>query len=284
MDLENIIKSCRINASVSDRDLVQKFCENGVVLIDSANLSMEQAKACFLDLERHFGTIIADESTPEGWYRVSDKGAYADSRFLADGSAQFSLHTDRAFSAMPPPYIGLLCETAASSGGESLLADAAGLYQHVLARAGSEALARLFEPFYTLRRSPHEVQRPLFFYNNHRQTCFAYRGKDIATEVSFRPEFTALMRLAETFLADPANTVQMQLEPGQILLIDNHRYLHGRSKFQGQRLLYRLYFSGRNSKAPVTGFAGDEHVDRLVQKRGHHCWVSNKAEDLPHTV
>lgn len=281
---ENIIKFCRINASVSDRELVQRFCEHGLILIDSAGLSMEQAEAWFLGLERHFGTIIVDKSTPEGWYRVSDKGTDADSRFLADGSAQFSLHTDRAFSAMPPPYIGLLCEAAASSGGESLLADAAGLYQHILSGAGSEALASLFEPFYTLRRSPHEVQRPLFFYNDHRQSCFAYRGKDAATEVSFRPEFAALMRLAEAFLADPANTEQIQLEPGQILLIDNHRYLHGRSKFQGQRLLYRLYFSGRNSEAPVTGFAGDGHVDRMVQERGLHRWVSDKAESLPHTV
>jgi hypothetical protein len=92
------------------------------------------------------------------------------------------------------------------------------------------------------------------------------------------------MRLAEAFLADPANTVQMQLEPGQILLIDNHRYLHGRSKFQGQRLLYRLYFSGRNSEAPVTGFTGDEYVDRMVQESGLHRWVSDMAEGLPHTV
>ncbi len=279
-----MIRLCRIAAPFTDRDLVQAFAENGAVLIDTPGSSMEQAKALFLGLERHYGTVIRDESTPEGWYEVSDKGEAANSRYVADTSDHFSLHTDRAFSVMPPPYIGLLCEAAASSGGESLLADAAALYQYILSEAGGEALARLFEPFYTLRRSPFQVQRPLFFYNDHGRICFAYRGKDMATEVGFSPEFTPLMRLVETFLKEPANSVKLQLAPGQILLVDNHRFLHGRSKFQGRRLLLRLYFSGRNCEAPVTGFTGDEQTDRLVEARGFHRWVSDKGESLPLTV
>lgn len=245
---------------------------------------MAQAKTLFLGLERIFGSIIRDESTPEGWYEVSDKGAAADARYVADSAAHFSLHTDRAFSVMPPPYIGLLCEAAASTGGESLLADAQALYQHVLAEAGADALASLFQPFYTLRRSPHEVHRPLFFCNEHGRNCFAYRGKDMATEVRFPPEYAALMRLVEGFLTDPANMLKLPLEPGQILLVDNHRYLHGRSEFQGQRLLLRLYFSGRNAESPVTGFTGAESITRLVQARGLHRWVSEQGESLPLTV
>jgi len=279
-----MIDICRMATPFTDRQLVQGFEQNGMVLIDTPGLSMKQAKGVFLGLERCFGSIIRDESTPEGWYEVSDKGEAADSRYLADTAEHFSLHTDRAFSVMPPPYMGLLCESAASSGGESLLADAAALFECIRREAGDDALARLFEPFYTLRRSPHEVQRPLFYYNDHGRVCFAYRGKDMATEVGFGAEFAPLVGLVEAFLNDPASMLKLPLEPGQVLVADHQRCLHGRTKFQGRRLLLRLYFSGRNCAAPITGFTGDEKIDRQVQAGGWHTWVSDRGESLPQTV
>ncbi len=274
----------RVTAPLPDRDLVRSFEEHGALLIDTSGLAMEQARSVFLGLERCFGTIIRDESTQEGWYEVKDRGEAADSRYVADTADHFRLHTDRAFSVMPPPYMGLLCEATAASGGESLLADAAALYEYIRSEAGDEALVRMFEPFYTLCRSPHRVQRPLFFYNDHGRVCFAYRGKDKATEVSIDPGFGPLLRLVETFVDDAANILKLQLEPGQILLADNHRFLHGRTNFLGRRLLLRLYFSGRNCQAPVTGFPGDERIDPLVAARGLHRWVSDQGEHLPVTV
>ncbi len=257
---------------------------SGVLLIACAGASVATAKDYFLGLTQGLGRIIPDESTPQGWYRITDKGPDANPAFYADRPDHLPLHTDRAFSPAPPPVMGLLCETPAASGGESLLVDARRLYLDLLIGFGREGLTSLFEDFYTIRRAPHETRRPLFFYNGSGHTCIAYRRDDDAVEVRYPPRFAALVQSISDYLANPDYQIRVKLQTGEILLVDNHRDLHGRTGYEGERLLYRLYFAADSEAGLLTGFTGDADVDRQVRLRGLDRWSRLNVRDLPDKV
>ncbi len=265
-------------------EVAEALGRSGVLLIVCAGASMAEAKDYFLGLTQGLGRIIPDDSTPHGWYRITDKGSEGNPAFYADRPDHLPLHTDRAFSPAPPPVMGLLCETPSASGGESLLVDARRLYLDLLSGFGREGLTSLFEDFYTIRRAPHEIRRPLFFYNRSGHTCIAYRRDDDAVEVRYPPRFDALLRSISDYLANPDNQIRVKLRAAEMLLVDNHRYLHGRTAYQGRRLLYRLYFAADSGAGLLTGFTGDADVDLQVRQRGLDRWSRLNVKDLPDRV
>ncbi len=272
------------NNSMNAVEVAEALGRWGVLLIACAGVSMAEVKDYFLGLTRGLGRIIPDDSTPQGWYRMTDKGSDANPAFYADRPDHLPLHTDRAFSPAPPPVMGLLCETPAAWGGESLLVDARRLYLDLLSGFGPEGLTSLFEDFYSIRRAPHETRRPLFFFNGSGHTCIAYRRDDDAVEVCYPPRFDAPVQWISDYLSNPRNQLRVKLQAGEILLVDNHRYLHGRTAFQAKRLLYRLYFAADSEAGLLTGFTGDANVDREVRRRGLDRWSRLNANDLPDRI
>ena len=180
--------------------------------------------------------------------RTFDVEAIADPEHLAYTGVALPLHTDNPYRD-PAPGIQLLhCIDAASEGGESLFADGyfAALRLQQEAPASFATLARLRVPFrYRDTACDHQYQRPLietvagricaFYFNDRSMQPLPFPVDDVD---GFYEAYEQLERLIS------ANTIRLRLQPGQLVIFDNRRVLHGRGAFSvdgGRRLLQGCY-------------------------------------------
>ena len=55
--------------------------------------------------------------------------------------------------------------------------------------------------------------------------------------------FYQALRVFNRLIEDPDNQLKLRLEPGELVLFDNWRVLHGREAFEGKRQLIGCYFN-----------------------------------------
>ncbi|MFO0577668.1 MAG: TauD/TfdA family dioxygenase [Polyangia bacterium] len=190
----------------------------------------------------HFGRI-EDLRTDNTTNQNTDQLGYTD--------AGIDLHTDQPFLDRPPRYQLLHCMRPAEVGGDSFLADGI---------LGAQALAAEdLGAFRTLRTTQvrfHRKQR-------------AFEREVVAPLLTLREDGTSLVRCSYFTLApqrlpfaevdgffrayrrymmilrDERHLLRLRLQAGDFLLYDNHRMLHGRSPFQGNRWVRGVYFNER---------------------------------------
>ena len=69
-------------------------------------------------------------------------------------------------------------------------------------------------------------------------------------------ELDAFYRAHRTFnelIRDPRFEYRLQLTAGTVLLLDNHRLLHGRTAFRGHRRLVGCYLNGDDYRSRLRG-------------------------------
>lgn len=191
----------------------------------------------------HFGRI--EDLRPDNTTNQNtDQLGYTD--------AGIDLHTDQPFLDRPPRYQLLHCMRPAESGGDSFLSDGI---------LGAQALAaedlgafrtlrttqvrfhrkqRAFErevvsPLLTLREDGASLVRCSYFTLAPQRLPFA--------EVD---GFFRAYRRYMTILRDERHLVRLRLHAGDFLIYDNHRMLHGRSAFTGDRWVRGVYFNERS--------------------------------------
>ncbi len=182
---------------------------------------------------------------------------------LSSTAEQFPLHTDSTFLTHPHPHIALGCVTAppAGGGGRSCVVSADVLARALADRHGPDAVAALREPaFPFILRDPGEEPRvallPVLGSDDDGRTTIRYRAD--AVEMAARADghelgerhrsaFAALTALT----ADESLQRTFALAPGDVLLVDNRRMLHGRSAIQegAQRLLRRVKTASASAPA-----------------------------------
>jgi alpha-ketoglutarate-dependent taurine dioxygenase len=152
---------------------------------------------------------------------------------LSAHHSAFALHSDEAFAARPCRYVLLHCWQAdPDGGGQSLLATRQGIEAPADATTRRALLAERFDypcgPSVTLAPD-------LLRYNRHEVEAHQRRhyGHLLAATQPW------LDRLDAAFLAAAE---YVTLAPGELLIVDNHRTLHGRSAFAAgsPRLLKRV--------------------------------------------
>jgi gamma-butyrobetaine dioxygenase len=179
--------------------------------------------------------------------RVFDVAVRVDPANLADTALALSLHTDNPYR-VPTPTVQLLqCLTSSASGGDTVLADGF----RAVERLGPDRVA-------TLARTPIR-----YGYRDEVAELAAEvpvieldaRGRPVALSVNNRskgvptgaPEAVAEWYAAYFELLDlldsPDARVAFRLEPGDVLVFDNLRVLHGRTAFSaaGARRLQGCY-------------------------------------------
>ena len=214
----------------------------GVTLIDGAGTELEAGPAIGRRVghlrETNFGVFFEVRSKP-------------DPNNLAYTAEALPLHTDLPNQELPPGIQFLHCLANDADGGGSVLADGLAI---------AEDLAKE-EPdlFEILASEP----IPFRFHDDvadirTRQTVIVRDGDGRVREVCFSPHLTDVLDLPaerlrsyyEAFRAfvrkarDPDYSIALQLEPGQILVFDNRRVLHGRQAFDprsGRRHLNGFY-------------------------------------------
>ncbi len=186
----------------------------------------------------HFGRI-EDLRTDNTTNDNTDQLGYTD--------AAIDLHTDQPFLDQPPRYQLLHAIRAADVGGDSLIADARAAFRY-LASLDPDAAGllrrtpivfhrrqRAFERIVTAPLVIDELDR--FLVRSSYFTLAPFKLPFAQVEAWYRA-YDRFARLTR----DPRHHYRFALAPGDALLYDNHRVLHGRTGFRGPRWIRGVYF------------------------------------------
>ncbi|RYE90190.1 MAG: gamma-butyrobetaine dioxygenase [Myxococcales bacterium] len=187
----------------------------------------------------HFGRI-EDLRTDNTTNANTDQLGYTD--------AGIELHTDQPFLDTPPRYQLLQGIRRADEGGESFLADARSAWRHLATIDARAATLLATVPVRFHRQQKHFeriVDAPLIHVgasDDDFQVRFSY--------FTLAPHRLPFAQLDEYYRAhdrfarlvrDPAHQYRFTLNPGDWVLYDNHRMLHGRTGFRGPRWVRGVY-------------------------------------------
>jgi gamma-butyrobetaine dioxygenase len=173
--------------------------------------------------------------------RVFDVAVKVDATNLADTAMALSLHTDNAYR-VPTPTVQLLhCLVSDVAGGETALADgfraiealseSAPEHLSTLARtpirfAYRDAAAELEADVPVIELDPNGSPRAIHVNNRSKGVPVG----DPSRVADWYDAYFELLRLIEA----PEAQVAFRLEPGDVVVFDNLRILHGRTGFSGE--------------------------------------------------
>lgn len=179
------------------------------------------------------GTVIYDVRHDGQAYGADTRGALT--------PVELEMHTDSSMGEAPPNYLGLLTLATARTGGMSIVASARAAHNHFL-QAHPALLRRLYEPFYRDHQQYQAADaaatnfRPVFACDaGGLRTRFNARHIVRGYEKTGRVLDAAgaeAVRLMDAFLGDPANRLDLWLEPGQIQILNNRVIVHGRTAYE----------------------------------------------------
>ncbi|MGW5172696.1 TauD/TfdA family dioxygenase [Streptomyces nodosus] len=195
------------------------------------------------DSDEHGVTVITERNSP----RI---GA------LTAGftRAAVAAHTDRADLPVPPPLLLTLCTVQATMGGESIFVDGAAVHR-VLAVQAPDALRALNQPGAVSYGRTHVYTGPVFEPTSHgRRVRLRLWPRDAGR---FSPEAESALEPLQQAIS--AQTFTMRLKAGQGYVIDNHRWLHGRRPFTGDRVMLRIGVHPHPTMQLETGIANFPH-------------------------
>ncbi|MFI5929602.1 TauD/TfdA family dioxygenase [Micromonospora sp. NPDC051543] len=153
-----------------------------------------------------------------------------------------SPHTDRSLHAQPPSVLATLMLTPAMAGGNATLVDGARVLAVVRQHAGDSEIADLRLRTATGRPGPAVVEISV----GHAR--IRYRDDRIAVPYSTDGRMDLVVAIRR-LIAETAQT--LHLGAGDGYLVHNHRFLHGRTAFTGDRSLAR-FLARVNSDHPYT--------------------------------
>lgn len=168
--------------------------------------------------------------------------------------------------------VALLCRRTAKSGGESIVTSTVAVAQE-MARVRPDLLAELQKPWYHHYQGSGDPTQPLFYMcpilgdeSGHFEMR-VNRKNIVAAQNEFPevPRVTPLqweaLDLLEQLMADPRFCYRMQLEQGDLQLVNNYVIVHSRTPFEDfedadqKRHLLRLWLAVPNSQPLSAGFA-----------------------------
>jgi FxLD family lantipeptide len=174
------------------------------------------------------------DADPDGLTVIRDTGHHSGRPgFAGLGRGALALHTECAQHPDPPRLLLLACARAGDSGGESLLVDGQAVLAELAAHhpATVEALSADRAAYFGGSGghfAPVLQQLPAGRWR------LRLRQDDLAR---FSPEAQAHLSALRQVI--DRNTHRLRLAPGQGVVLDNHRLLHGRTAFSGERLILR---------------------------------------------
>ena len=220
----------------------------------------QRSTSAFWAIALELGVPLCQSADGERLFHVRDRGYTPyDPRFRGPASRErLSFHTDRC------DVIAFACLHQANQGGNTYIVSSVSLYEH-LRKNQPDLLTILCEPFPYLRHTV-DTGNPLSFcrlpifseHNGHFAAHFLRVLIDRADRSPNAPSLSPTQREAldalESLAEDPSFHVQLHLQPGDILLLNNWTTLHRRSAFtdvpgsKTQRHLLRIWLSMPNSR------------------------------------
>lgn len=137
------------------------------------------------------------------------------------------VHTDRSCAERPPAILATILQYSAGSGGEALIKDGVELVTRL------RAVGFSWEDLATVRLQGCHPEAPMFSKEDGR-VRIRYRDDDIAKPVCGDPI------LLEAIRTELTRVRVWQMTAGDGYIVHNHRFLHGRKPFDGDREVVRL--------------------------------------------
>ena len=198
-------------------------------------LPEEDVRAIYWGIGLHLGIVVPQSAEAEFIGDVRDRGDSLESTRRGYRSREnLNFHTDAADVVM------LLCRRKAMTGGQSLVASAAAIHDHLLATE-PDLLATLYEPAPIKPidpDSPHPYYHcPIFaVQDGFFHSKFQYRSYPIKFAfddgTALRPGQAEAIERIHRLACDPAFHFPMAFENGDLQLLFNHLVYHGRSAFE----------------------------------------------------
>ena len=183
--------------------------------------------------------------------RIFDVISVPNPNNLANTALALGVHTDNPYRDPTPGLQLLHCLEAGAPGGDTLLVDGFRAAE-ALRQRHPEDFARLSQlplPFHFADiRADLKASTPVISVDfEGRVTAVHYNNRSMAPldlpEAEILPWYRAYRRFA-AILREPAGELRIRLEPGDLLIMENNRALHGRTAFdpsRGRRHLQGCY-------------------------------------------
>ncbi|GLZ32318.1 hypothetical protein Lesp02_45060 [Lentzea sp. NBRC 105346] len=233
--------------------MIELIAERGLAVVDGLDTPED-----LLQLAHSIATVVPHrDSGPDGVTTIADFGeAIVRSGFAGFSTCALNPHTDRSGVPYPPALLMMSCSRAATTGGECVLIDGQAVYDD-LAVSEPEALAALCTPRSVLFGGAAGHLGSIFSDNGDGRIIIRLRLDELARFASEVDRWIPVLRAAID-----RHAIEFRLSAGQGYILDNHRWLHGRRAFTGQRVVHRV----NGDPLPATGI-----------RTGLRAWASSDA-------
>jgi hypothetical protein len=238
----------------------------GMIMLRGLPLSYspDDLRTVYWGIGTHLGTAVSQNKDGELLGIVTDVGGPVvnTTRRGSKTSLGLEFHSDRC------DVVGLLCVRKAASGGASRIVSAAAIHNEIL-RTRPDLIEACYENWVHSWQGEEPpgcervYQRPIFgFRDGYFTGLFSPAYTKFAQEFPEVPRHTPAQLEALELYARLANelALDMQFEPGDIQLLNNHLIYHGRTQYvdppekEKKRLLLRLWLSVPGSRPLPKGY------------------------------
>ena len=242
--------TCRAYAEIRDSEeerlaLVERIHRDGIALLGGVGPSreaFEEAAALIGPIRSYSYEAISDIFVePEAPIDVSAPLAQR----LAYSGAALSLHVDESFRGTQPGLVLFQCvEADAAGGGESVLVDGFRLAELLEERMPDafELLSRIATTFRRRHEGfDYDTRTPVFTLDAGGAVvrfCWAEKSAaPIRAPEHLIESIYAARRALLELVHDESLQARVALRPGDLLIADNYRVMHGRTAYRGRRHL-----------------------------------------------
>ena len=217
----------------------------GLLIIDGqsfSSFSKDEIVKIYEMVCNMLGTLYIQNINSEKIVEIKDKGKSMTSGGRYHQTKEGgSYHTDSPHWTKVPDLIGMLCINQAKKGGLSKFVSAYTIHNQLL-KEQNDILKPLYEKFHFDKRGEFKINesqtifKPVFVFKNDKLYCrflidYIVAGHQIQNYPLSKLQETALQSLEE-ISKSKNNVLSYDLKANDMTFFDNHRILHGRTKFE----------------------------------------------------
>ena len=247
--------------------------------LDPAALDRRQCAAAFLGVGAHLGSLRPQNAKGHVLGHVKDLG-----RASTDPTARlYQTHERQTFHTDSCDVVALMCLHPARRGGRSSLVSSVTIYNE-MRRERPDLAFCLFQPIETDRRGEQAPGQAPYFnipvFNwcaGHFAAIYQRQYIESARRFAEVPELTDLqveaLDMLDSLANDPRLSLEIDFEPGDIQLVNNHVLFHDRTAFEDwpeperRRHLLRLWLAPPGAQ-PLPAVFSERFGSVVVGERG----------------